>query len=70
MMARDFTVDDWNQWIWEIARLNALSGEEAGEIAQRIGDTPELDEQNRAILRTPEGHIAQRIILPDEDDER
>jgi hypothetical protein len=33
-----------------LGRLNGLSEDEAGDIAAAIGDTPELDEQGRAVV--------------------
>lgn len=47
----------------ELARLNGLSEDEAGEIAARIGDTPELDAQGRAIVD------GRAYIIPISDDD-
>jgi hypothetical protein len=50
--------------IEDLARLNGLSEDEAGEIAVKIGDTPELDGQGRAVVD------GRAYIIPiSEDDE-
>lgn len=52
--------------IADLARLNGISEDEAGEIAARIGDTPELDGQGRAVV---DGR-AYVIAFSGDDDER
>lgn len=50
-------------FIQDVARLNGLSRDEAGEIAVKIGDTPELDEQGRAVVD------GRAYIIPLSDDD-
>ena len=45
-----FDFEGFKTFIDELARLNGLSEDEASDIAAAIGDTPELDEQGRAVV--------------------
>lgn len=47
----------------ELARLNGLSEDEASDIAAAIGDTPEIDEQGRAVVN------GRAYLIPMSDDE-
>lgn len=47
-----------------IADVNKLEYDLAADYAARIGDTPELDEQGRAIVRDDNGAEIARITLP------
>lgn len=49
--------------IEDLARLNGLTEDEAGEIAVKIGDTPEIDAQGRAVVD------GRAYIIPFSDDE-
>ena len=49
--------------IEDLARLNGLTEAEAGDIAVKIGDTPELDAQGRAVVD------GRTYLLPAEDGE-
>lgn len=46
----DMDFPAFQAFVADLARLNGLSEDEAGEIAARIGDTPELDAQGRAVV--------------------
>lgn len=59
----DFDFDGFNEFIQDLARLNGLSEDEAGEIAVKIGDTPEIDEQGRAVVN------GRAYLIPMSDDE-
>jgi hypothetical protein len=45
-----FDLEVFKTFIDELARLNGLSEDEASDIAAAIGDTPEIDEQGRAVV--------------------
>jgi hypothetical protein len=46
-----------------IATLNDLDPSVAGRYAAAIGDTPELDEQGRAIVRDHDGTIVAVVVI-------
>lgn len=45
-----FDFEGFKTFIEDLARLNGLSEDEASDIAAAIGDTPEIDEQGRAVV--------------------
>jgi hypothetical protein len=49
-----------------IADANKLDRDIAADYASRIGDTPELDENGRAIVRDDNGAEIARITLPED----
>lgn len=51
----------------DIAQANGISLELATRYANLIGDTPELDDDNRVIVRDEQDHEIDRVILPLED---
>jgi len=63
-MIADLTPKDFNQLIGEIARRNGISEDLAGDYLLAIGDAPEVDAQGRAIVRSKDGGISARLILP------
>jgi hypothetical protein len=47
-----------------IAKANGISLETATRYANLIGDTPELDGQNRVIVRDEQDREIARVIVP------
>lgn len=65
------TMDAFERFTRELARLNGLDEETAGEYAAQCADVPELDGDTRyAIIRdlsTVPGAIIARVLLPEGD---
>lgn len=49
-----------------IADANNLDRDTAADYASRIGDTPEIDNNGRAIVRDDNGAEIARITLPED----
>lgn len=49
-----------------IADANKLDRDTAADYASRIGDTPELDDNGRVIVRDDNGAEIARITLPED----
>jgi hypothetical protein len=60
------TPEDFDSFVQAIADANKLSIETAGDYAARIGDTPEIDDNGRAIVRDDNGAEIARITLPED----
>lgn len=62
-----FTPESFEDAAREIAAANNLSLETASEYLSHIGDTPELADDGRVIVRDQSGVELARIILPTEE---
>lgn len=60
------TPEDFDSFVQAIADANKLSIETASDYAARIGDTPEIDDNGRAIVRDDNGAEIARITLPED----
>jgi hypothetical protein len=58
--------ESFEAFAFAIARENQLSIETARDYASWIGDTPELDDNGRAIVRDDNGAEIARITLPED----
>lgn len=61
-----FTPESFDEAAREIASANNLSPETAGKYLSHIGDTPEIADDGRVIVRDEFGVEMARIILPSE----
>lgn len=59
------TESDFNAAAEELAKLNGITAELAGEYLSIIGDTPEL-ENGEAIVRDAHGAEIARVKLPED----
>jgi hypothetical protein len=59
-------LDDFAALVKTIADENKLSIETAGYYAVCVGDTPEFDDNGRAIVRDDNGAEIARITLPED----
>lgn len=65
-----FSPENFQEFAQDIADANGIALELAEEYAALIGDTPELDEQGRAIVRREsDGVEIARLVLPADDDD-
>jgi hypothetical protein len=54
--------DQFNEAAKNLARLNGLTEERAQELLARVGDTPELGEDGRVVVRDEHGREIARLI--------
>jgi hypothetical protein len=59
-----FTEAAFNSAAAELARLNGISEDLAGELLARIGDTPELADNGQVIVRDEAGQEIARVRWP------
>ena len=62
------TPEGLEEFAKDLARLNNLPLETAGQYAALIGDTPELDAKGSVVVRTDTGEILARVRIPEESD--
>lgn len=60
-----FTETAFNETVAELARLNGISEDLAGDYLARIGDAPELAEDGRVIVRNAAGAEIARVAWED-----
>lgn len=64
------TEDAFNQAIDELASLNGISPDLAGELMARIGDTPDIDEEGYVSVPDDAGTLHRvKYPMPEEDDD-
>lgn len=60
------TPKEFDEQAAELASANHLSTELASKYAALIGDTPELDDQGKVIVRDENGFELARLSFPEE----